>query len=406
VQIVATLHRHTRLWMLAAVVAAVALVTVGCSPGEPLASVPGLAGTHTVPASIPSNCSRDVTGDLLRWVASVGDGSVLQFTPGGCYRIDGTLRIQDRNNLTFEGNGATFKPLTDGTELGPSAARGRAQFFFVRGSNITLRNINVRGVRDLGLNSLGYSLEAQHAFVVGQTRGFHLDHVSATQVYGDFVYIGPYTDDVTVVNSKFDQSARMGWTINGGHNIVFTNNTVSNTWHSTINLEPPNTGSLDGLTIQNNVFVGGHLGFFNVGGAPGLTFANIRVLNNSVVNHPMKIQANPAGGSSIRNFVVSGNTVVGPVELTGVDQSGGGAFYFMHATGVTVTNNRVPMTWGRNITGVNLASSHDVVVTGNTWDGGSGSVSYFDGGSSNVCWTNNLIGPGQHWLEAPSNPTC
>ena len=74
--------------------------------------VPGPVGAATtvaaVPASIPSDCSRDVSAELLAWIASVPDGSTLRFAANGCYRVDRTLTIQYRNGLTFEGNGATF----------------------------------------------------------------------------------------------------------------------------------------------------------------------------------------------------------------------------------------------------------------------------------------------------------
>jgi hypothetical protein len=386
----------------AAVVAAAAAGCVGLP--SPPAVTPGLGGDQTVPAGIPSDCSRDVTGDLLRWIASVGDGSVLRFTPNGCYRIDGTLRVDNRNDLTFVGNGATFKPLTDGTELGAHAARARAVFLFTGGHDITLQDLTVRGAKNLGLNQLGYSLEAQHAFAVGQTQGFHLANVHAYDVYGDFVYIGPYTGNVRVENSTFDGAARMGWTVNGGSNIVFDHNMLTNIAHAMIDQEPPSTGALDGLTVSNNVFGYGRLFFYNISGA-AVAVKNVSIVNNVFVNRPMKIQA--AAFGSITNFTISGNTVNGPIEKTNVDQSGGGAFFIQNATNVRVMNNRVNMTWGRHITGVNLAHSSDVVVTGNTWNGGEGSVSYYGayGPSSNVCWSGNLAYVPLR-LEAPSSPAC
>jgi len=348
---------------------------------------PAVGLDRSVPASIPSDCSRDVTPNLLAWIGSVPDGSVLQFARNGCYRIDGTLRIEGRNNLTFEGNGATFKPLTDGTELGPRAARARAVFFFVTGSNITLQNLTVRGAFGLGLNQIGYSLEAQHAFVVGQTVAFHLKNVNAYDVYGDFVYVGPYTRNVLVEHSVFDRSGRQGWDVAGGSNITFDSNYISNVAHATIDLEPANTGDVDGLTISNNTIQAGRLMFFSIGGVP-VRMNNFRILNNLLVNKPLKIQANVQG--TMTNLTISGNRSEGSDYDTGVDQSGGGAFFINNATNVVVTNNQAVMTWGRNTTGVNLGNSHNVVVTDNVWRGGSGSVSYWDNLNSNVCWSRNV----------------
>src|SRR5438874_13361168 len=75
---------------------------------------PAFAATHEAPGSIASDCSRDVTQQLLSWIASVPDHSTLSFASGGCYRIDGTLELTDRDGLTFEGNNATFRASTTG----------------------------------------------------------------------------------------------------------------------------------------------------------------------------------------------------------------------------------------------------------------------------------------------------
>jgi hypothetical protein len=58
------------------------------------------------PASIPANCSRDVTAALNRWIASVPDDSTLEFPPKACYEIEGTLFVNNRHRLLFNGNGA------------------------------------------------------------------------------------------------------------------------------------------------------------------------------------------------------------------------------------------------------------------------------------------------------------
>ncbi len=387
-----------------AVVAGAALVLTvsGCAglSGGSFDGVPGTGVNRVVPASIPSDCSRDVTGALLGWISSVPDGSVLQFARNGCYRIDGTLRIEARNNLTFEGNGSTFRPLTDGTELGPRAARTRSQFFFVAGSNITLQDLTVRGAANLGLDQLGYSLEAQHAFVVAQTNGFHLNSVQAYDVYGDFVYIGPFTNNVLVEHSVFDRSARQGWDIGGGSNITFDSSSISDVAHATIDLEPQDTGAVGGLTISNNTIRAGRLMFFSIGGTP-VPMKNFKILNNVLIDKPMKIQAAVLG--TLDNFTISGNRVSGPIETTGVDQSGGGAFFIQNSNNVVVTNNQVSMTWGRNITGVNLGNTHGVVVKNNVWNGGAGSVSYWDNLNTNVCWSGNTaFVPPQ--LEPASGP--
>jgi len=102
---------------------------------------------YPVPADIPANCSVDVSARLLKWVASVPDGSVLLFGQNACYRVDGSgslapggaLLFFDRNDLIFEGNGSTFRTVTD------PLYRTRATWRFYGGSNIVLRDMTVQG---------------------------------------------------------------------------------------------------------------------------------------------------------------------------------------------------------------------------------------------------------------------
>jgi len=73
--------------------------------------------TYTVPSTIASDCSADVTAKLASWIASVPDHATLLFGSNACYRIDGTLTLTDRAGLTLDGNGSVFDgsaPSTDG----------------------------------------------------------------------------------------------------------------------------------------------------------------------------------------------------------------------------------------------------------------------------------------------------
>ncbi len=257
----------------------------------------------------------------------------------------------------------------------------------MRGSNITLQDMTIRGALNLGLDQLGYDLEAQHGIVVGQTNGFHVTNVHVSDVYGDMVYVGLFTHDVVVDSSVFARSGRQGWDVAGGSNITFDHNSISDIAHATIDLEPPDTGAVSNLTISNNTISSGRLFFFNIGGA-AVAMSDFRILNDVLVNKPMKVQAAVPG--TLKNFTISGNRVSGPIDLTGVDQTGGGAFFIQNATNVMVTDNQVSMTWGRNITGVNLGNTHGAVVTDNVWTGGAGSVSYLDGLDTGVCWSRSL----------------
>ena len=113
----------------------VALAVVGVAPADALAP----RATESVPSTIPSDCSTDVTKALTKWIESVSDGSTLEFAKNGCYRLDGSLMVTDRSGLTFDGNGATLKAVTEGN-------RDRVHVFFIGDKNLTVRDLTVRGV--------------------------------------------------------------------------------------------------------------------------------------------------------------------------------------------------------------------------------------------------------------------
>jgi hypothetical protein len=347
----------------------------------------GAAGpVVNVPASIPADCSRDVSAELIAWIASVPDGSTLRFTPKGCYRADRKLTIRNRNNLTFEGNGATFRAFTSGRELPPSEARTRSMFTFWQGSNITVRNTIVIGANPYaGVNDKAYvaALEAQTAYVIGGTQNMVLDHVEAYNVYGDFVFVGPATRGLTVRNSKFARNGRQGWTINGS-DILFENNSITNTRRATIDLEPSSRASVtQRVTIRNNTIGVGRLFFFANEGVAAPT-SDISIIGNRLIGKAMTIRVNPPSG------IRSRYRVIGNVSDTPVGFNGGGAFQFRGVVGIEVRDNVQPMQRNRGISGVAITNSRNVVVAGNKFL--FGKTVHSNGGNFNVAQYGNFVG--------------
>ena len=92
---------------------------------------------YSVPASVASDCSGDVTPALSKWISSVPDNSTLMLGKGACYQVDGSLAITNRRNLMLEGNGATLRATTKGHE--------RTHFGIDNSENIIVRNLIVKG---------------------------------------------------------------------------------------------------------------------------------------------------------------------------------------------------------------------------------------------------------------------
>ena len=356
----------------------------------------GAAVVVTAPASIPSNCSRDVSAELVAWIASVPDGSTLSFTPNGCYQVDRKLTINYRNGLTFEGNGATFRAFTSGRELGASEARTRSMFTFWRGSNLTVRNTKVIGANPYaGVNDAAYvpALEAQTAYVIGGVRNMVLDHVAANDVYGDFVFVGAATQGLIVRNSTFARNGRQGWTINGS-DILFEHNTIDHTRRATIDLEPSSKASItQRVTIRNNTIGVGRLYFFANEGLAAPT-SDISIVGNRFIGKAMTIRVNPPTGFRSRY------RVIGNVSDTPVGFNGGGAFQFSNVVGIEIRDNVQPMQRNRGISGLAIKNSRDVVVAGNRFQ--FGKAVFSRGGNSNVSQYGNFVG-NPLWLAPASS---
>jgi hypothetical protein len=358
----------------------------GVAVGVPVPA--GAATTTAIPASIPSDCSQDVSAALVAWIASVPDGSTLSFTPDGCYRVDRTLAIRYRNGLTFEGNGATFRAFTSGRELPAAQARTRSMFNFWRGSDITVRNTIVRGANpNAGTGDLAYvpALEAQTAYVIGGVQNMVLDHVAAYDVYGDFVMVGPATRNLVVRNSTFVRNGRQGWTING-EDILFENNNIRQTRRATIDIEPAALSAITRrVTIRNNTIGQGRLYFLANEGVAAPT-ADISILNNRFVNRGMTIRVNPPSGTRSRYRVI-GNVSDFPVDFG----AGGGAMSFTNVVGVEVRDNVQPMQQGNQSSGIALKNSRNVTVTGNRFAFAQGPI-LSRGGNLSVAQSSNLVG--------------
>lgn len=361
-----------------------ALALVGPAITTPAGAAPPVA---TVPATIAGDCSRDVTAELSAWIASVPNGSTLQFGTNACYRVDGTLKIQYRHGLTFEGNGATFRAFTSGRELPAGEARTRSMFNFWRGSNLTVRNTIVRGANpNAGTGDFAYvpALEAQTAYVIGGVQHMLLDRVQAYDVYGDFVLSGPATRHLVVRNSTFARNGRQGWTING-QDILFENNWIRQTRRATVDIEPATVTAITRrVTIRNNTIGRGRLYFLANEGRAAPT-EDIAIIGNRFVGKAMTIRVDPPRGTRAR-FRVIGNTSDTPVGF-----GGGGAFAFSDVIGVEVRDNVQPMQRNRGISGVSIRDSRDVVVTGNRFPFGKAPI-HSRGGNFNVSQSGNLVG--------------
>ena len=203
-----------------------------------------------VPDEIASDCSVDVTDALTGWIASVPDHRTLELAGGGCYRIDGTVRITDRTGVVLDGKGATLRAGTDGDQA-------RRHLSVDGGSDIGLRDLTVRGAMPntrLGPEDFREDRAFQHGIELRGVDGATVERVRVLDVYGDFVYVGRLPDgrpsrDVTIAGSRFVGAGRQGVSITAGERITIRDNELRGVALAVFDLEP-NTETDGARTIR------------------------------------------------------------------------------------------------------------------------------------------------------------
>lgn len=342
----------------ASVLAAAALISAATAA---LAAAPAAQATTISAAGIDATGTQDDTAALQAMIDSVPDGSTVSFTAGGKYRIEGTLHVKNKHDLVIQGNGALFFATTTGD-------RTRSQWSFEGGSNIVVKNVVVKGANpDAGTGSAAYveSLEAQHAFNIWSTNGIELDHVTATDVYGDFVYVGlqagGFAKNVYIHNSSFARNGRQGISVTGADGVRIVSNTITDTRRATFDLEPngPSWGVFN-IDIEYNTIGPGRL---NVLSAAGIgPEANITFSNNQI-NRPFNMQVGDTKDGRRGPFIITGNIAT----QTWGSAAGSGALNFWNIDGLTVEGNTLPLQAGRGDYGVKATNSCDVIVSGNNF---------------------------------------
>ena len=285
---------------------------------------------------------------MQAFVNSVPDGSTISFPAGARYLLGGNGLILDgRNNLLFDGNGATLK--STGCAVSDST--------FVIGqsrpsSGITIRNLDLIGDNNRAGTSSSYQVgcEYQMGVAVYQSRDIDISNVSMSLMNGDCVYIAERTsgggtvwsDGITFHDSVCQGIGRMGVAVVGGKNVTVERVAFDRIAIHVFDIEP-NVASGGARTLRfrdNSVGSFGHSSIYT-----GYFFA-----------------ANGNGDAMVEDVVVSGNTVNNGTLKTLLEKPNrrsivvrdntskvatrGPVMFFTGVSGVTVTGNRQPLSSG------------------------------------------------------------
>ena len=342
--------------------------------GAPATTVPappsGLP-RHEVPTDIAADCSTDVATPLNAWLRSVPDDSEVVFAPGGCYRVDDSLTLEDRQGLVIEGNGATFRAQTNV----PTPETNRAQWRLDYGTGIVLRNMTLVGMNpEPRFDDVD---EFDHNLFIRGSWDVTVENVHGRKAYGDFIAIAHGIDgtsipgDITIRNSSAETVGRMAISCVACDGVTVENSVFNGIGYHVFDLEVEGDGwpgrgiRYSGNTVEQH----GHA-FFSVG-TPFQTHDNdvsdIRIIGNLVTQPganegdcvpPISFLYNKV---PVRDVVIEGNDLVSRTDAIVVSE----------ARDVLIRNNTarlVEPTCGDPV-GIRTPSTEDAVVEGNELTG-------------------------------------
>lgn len=293
--------RRRRLIVAGAVLFALLVVAVVSvlSSSERISEPTGESEEERAPRSeetrMATDCSVDVTEPLNRLISLTPDGSSVSLEPDGCYRVDGTLSLEDREGLTIEGNGA----ILDGSQV--PGERERRHIRVRDGGNLTFRDFTILGSRcevppceGPGLSAM----ERQHGVAVENVAGMTIERLVIMNVWGDFVYIsqkgdGERPSDVVVSDNYFRNSGRQGIAPSGVEGLEVRNNVIAYAGRTVFDFEAEGGGATD-VVLADNDIVRPDNATLNVGcadretGVP-VNVGPINLIGNRIYQGPLEV---------------------------------------------------------------------------------------------------------------------
>ncbi len=255
-------------------------VVLACTLGllaVPVAEAQQIAGAQQVevspPATIPSDCSVDVSHPMEHWLHSLPSGATVGVAPSACYLVNEGLTLDNAQDLTI--SGGTWKDASSPAP-GASANLMSAVFWLVGGTDVTLQNLTVIGVNPGGYDPAGaFAAGIRSDGVIGLT----IADVAVDSVYGDGIELAPLRaagDISNVIINPSENVSITGVSINGAGRQGITLASVNGATISSVSLKHIGINVFD---VESDQWGEGALnvtinGCTDGGGNGGLFFAN------------------------------------------------------------------------------------------------------------------------------------
>ncbi|MGB9376925.1 MAG: hypothetical protein WCB04_05345 [Mycobacteriales bacterium] len=317
------------------------------------------AATIAVPSSIAADCSRDTTGELNAFIASVPDQSTIQFPQSGCYKGAATIVVKDHRNLVIDGGGSTFTITSQGNTkpVGPGGGKNGGNWMLLRGDTVTLRKMTAIGsfplagqTRCLGCENLPGYAEYMSNFGVYGTTHATLQDLTGRAPWGDTVTAGPdsYVDNTGVPNYvsglhvqrvQSVSTSRDCFALTSGTDLWITDSSCKDAWYGGSDEELDSSGQpLNGVHILGNTWDG--FGLFGITVPVAATnTGNIEVRNNTFLTTAdnacaatVSVGGYPTNPPVFTNVTVDNNTMA---------SKGGTLVLFDHVNTGSIQHNKI-----------------------------------------------------------------
>jgi len=314
----------------------------------------------SLPANIPSDCSKDVQDAISKYISSVPDGSTVRFAKGGCYAQANRIEVRDKANLTIDGNGSTFRSSSENT-----ARRGaNPNWLILRGRNVRMSNMKIVGNFHLtGKRSQQRVNQASTEGEAGATSqpnagigiyggdGIRVTNMDISDVFGDGVLTGvsEYVDqsvasqtprNVRVERVKVTKTARHCFSPNQVVGFWLEDSNGQDCWYGALDAELDSPKQkLQDIHLVRNTFAGFNmLGIFVPVAGEGSSTRDIEIRDNKFLTEPDQVCNNiilvgayPKNPNTFKNVVIEGNSM----------KASGAGIVLDHVVGGSVRNNRI-----------------------------------------------------------------
>jgi hypothetical protein len=375
-------------------VAAVALA----APASATAAKPGSQQVYKVPGKIRSDCSVAVEDKLMAWLATVPDGSTVQFSQNGCYGQNAPIVLTARNRLTLDGRGSEFRALTPGDSH-------RSNWRFVGGSDLGVQNVAVRGSDPTG--AFDPAIQWQHGFSIEGVQRMTFTNVQVRETWGDAFDIYRSTGspacgddassarDISIQGATLERIGRQGVAVVDGERVTVQDSSIGPVGWWGVDVETDAACDIARhVTVAHDTFGPNGRGVIaNPGFGGGDQVGDLTVTDN--------VQTAPSGGANPTDCY-------SPVYVQSQDGTPRSGYTFannhflarrygfnlFHVSNVLIDSNVVDFDGAFGCTplvGVNLADAHTVSITNNAFNG-AGSAYAADSASTDVNASGNTPG--------------